>query len=127
MGFDEEGGLGGGRRAVELAMKGGKLAREVFRRGEDEGPWATEGCLIPGGGSSAEDGGEGAREERSDVQSIKARKLTPEARRRQGRRRGAQAACYCQRRLALSAGTRKEARSAGGMEGAQRESTEWTI
>ncbi len=95
--------------------------------GEDEGPWASEGCPVPGGESTAEDGGEGAREEGSEVQSMKARGLTPEARRRQGRRMWAQVAGYCQRRLALSAGTRKEARSAGGMEGAQSEATEWTM
>ena len=43
---------------------------------------------MQGGESTAEVGGEGAREERSEVQSMKARGLTPEARRRQGRRGG---------------------------------------
>ncbi len=44
MGFDEEGGgLGGGMRAVELAMKSGKLAREVFRPGGRRGPVGVKG------------------------------------------------------------------------------------
>jgi hypothetical protein len=114
-----KGGLGGWRRAVELAMQGGKLAR-----GDDEGPWAT----LPSTGRGVNSGRGKKRGPEQTGTRIDARSPVQAAATKEGLRRPAtQPGSACQRRLALSAGTRKEARFAGDMEGAQREATEWTI
>ncbi len=78
MRFDEEGrGFCRGRRAVELAMKGGKLALEVSRLGGRRGPVGVG--VLPSNGMRVNGGrrGEGAREERREVQGMKTRGLTP--------------------------------------------------
>ncbi len=126
MGYDEEGGSRRRRRAVELAMKGGNWPERSSTPGEDEGPWAlpsTErrvNCGRRGRGSErGEKRGPEHEGARIDARSPAQAGAT--------KGEGTHAAGYCRRRLALSAVTRKEARSAGGMEGAQGEATERTM
>jgi hypothetical protein len=113
------GGLGGGKWAVEFSVKGDKLARDVLRPGGRRGPVGVEG--LPSAGRRVNCGRRGRGSERGEERG-------PEHEGARVDSRSSAQARATKGGLMLSATVggdwRKEARSEGGIEGAQKEATE---